>query len=479
VAQTFHRYRPGDKPVAGYKLIRKLGAGGFGEVWQATAPGGAEVALKFIDLTGTQGFREFRSLRLVKKIRHSNLTPLHGFWLKNADETLFDESDATWSHLESATSSKPSPAFGGLDLFTKPVELIVAMGLGEQSLYDRLHKCEKAGLSGIPPEELLDYIADAAKGIDYLNKPQHDLGNGLVPILHCDVKPHNILIVGDTAQVCDFGLAHAVETLRKTCTTPLTMAYAAPESFRGKPSDKSDQYSLGITYVEVRTGCLPFDENLTGYEVMTAHVQGQLDFSRLPPAEAAVIRRATAVRPEDRWASCREMAQELAAAVRSPRGSTPAPSPPSAPVPLQTSKKPAAPAPAPTKTPPNQSTRETPANPRVTPPKADPALKPKPRGVPPPIPPAAKKPVAQKPVANKVAPARRRPTSTAVKLKFSLLLLCIAIAVGVYVFITSNREPTKINRPDRLKPTTKSPATTDETPKSTKAPPRSDSPVER
>ena len=88
MAQTFHRYRAGDKPVGGHKLIRKLGEGAFGEVWQASAPGGAEVALKFIDLTGQQGFREFKSLRLVKKITHTNLTPLHGFWLKNEDGTL-------------------------------------------------------------------------------------------------------------------------------------------------------------------------------------------------------------------------------------------------------------------------------------------------------------------------------------------------------------------------------------------------------
>jgi serine/threonine protein kinase len=317
MAQTFHRYRAGDKPVGGYKLIRKLGEGGFGEVWQACAPGGAEVALKFIDLTGQQGFREFKSLRLVKKITHNNLTPLHGFWLKNEDGTLIDESDVTWSQLAPVAVNDPSSSAAlATAVFTHPVELIVAMGLGKKSLYDRLRECKDENLAGIPADELLEYMEDAARGIDYLNRPIHDMGQGPVPIVHSDVKPHNILIVGDGAQVCDFGLAHAVEALRKTCAAPLTLAYAAPESFRGKPSDKSDQYSLAITYVELRTGALPFDETLTGYEVMTAHVQGQLDYSRLLPGEESVIRRATSALPQDRWRNCREMVIELRKALR-------------------------------------------------------------------------------------------------------------------------------------------------------------------
>ena len=319
MAQTYHRYRAGDKPVGGYKLIRKLGEGGFGEVWQASAPGGAEVALKFIDLTGQQGFREFKSLRLVKKITHTNLTPLHGFWLKNEDGTLIDESDVTWSQLAPSIPTDPgSPPAGALAtaVYAHPVELIVAMGLGKKSLYDRLRECKDEGLGGIPADELLDYMEDAAKGIDYLNRPIHDMGQGPMPIVHSDIKPHNILIVGDGAQVCDFGLAHAVEALRKTCQAPLTLAYAAPESFRGKPCDKSDQYSLGISYVELRTGSLPFDENMTGFEVMTAHVQGQLDFSRLTPAEQSVVRKATSPLPQDRWRSSREMVVELRRALR-------------------------------------------------------------------------------------------------------------------------------------------------------------------
>jgi serine/threonine protein kinase len=190
------------------------------------------------------------------------------------------------------------------------------MGLGKQSLYDRLRECQKKGLTALPVDELLNYMDDAAKGIDYLNKPLHDMGQGRqAPVVHSDIKPHNILIVGDGAAVCDFGLARAVEVLRMSVISPGTLAYAAPESFRKVLHENTDQYSFAITYVELRTGFLPFDENMTGYEVMRCHVDGELDFSRLSPAEAKVIRRATHKQPHKRWPNCRTMVVELRRAV--------------------------------------------------------------------------------------------------------------------------------------------------------------------
>ena len=71
--------------------MRFLGRGGFGEVWKASAPGGAEVGMKLIHLGSAEGGKEFRALQLVKRIRHPNLIPVNAFWLKAADGSMLAE----------------------------------------------------------------------------------------------------------------------------------------------------------------------------------------------------------------------------------------------------------------------------------------------------------------------------------------------------------------------------------------------------
>ncbi len=318
MSHTYHRYKIGDEPIAGYRLTDHLGEGGFGEVWKATAPGGTEVALKIIDLTGQQGLQEFTSLRVVKKVRHPNLMSLQAFWMKDEEGKIVDEAGESSKAAVSVTAAIPDPKRQTQSVgiavtanFARPVELIIAMQLGSMSLHKRLEDCREQGQPGVPVAELLEYLEQAARGIDFLNKPIHDLGKGPVPIVHGDIKPHNILVIGDAAVVCDFGLARAVETLRKTSMAPVTVAYAAPESFKGKVTPTSDQYSLAITYAELRTGRLPFDETMTPYQVMEAHVTRNLDFSRLPEPERLVVERATEGNPEDRWPSSRDMVLAL------------------------------------------------------------------------------------------------------------------------------------------------------------------------
>src|SRR6516225_951895 len=175
-----HAYREGDKPVPGYTLIKILGRGGFGQVWQASAPGGTKVAFKIIDLEGKQGLKEFRAVRLMRHVLHPNLVPIMAFWLKDdmgtiLDGTLGDDADST-TFLKS-----------------KAAELLIAMGLGEKNLLDRLKECQRDGRQGIPTEELLDYMEAAARALDFLNSTTHDMGDGRpVAIQHCDIKPQNI-----------------------------------------------------------------------------------------------------------------------------------------------------------------------------------------------------------------------------------------------------------------------------------------------
>ena len=83
---------------------------------ESPAPGGAEAALKIIRLGSREGRKEFRALQLVKRIRHPNLMPIFGFWLKNADGLILDDAsiDAADFTAEPTGPSKKTMALPGV-----------------------------------------------------------------------------------------------------------------------------------------------------------------------------------------------------------------------------------------------------------------------------------------------------------------------------------------------------------------------------
>ncbi|HET6880117.1 MAG TPA: protein kinase, partial [Pirellulales bacterium] len=328
-------FKIGDEPVPGYRLGKFLGRGGFGEVWRAVGPGGTEVALKSIALDRKQGMKEFRSLRLVKRIHHPNLVPILAFWLIDSEgHPLDDENiDLLGSNIIDSRGGPNAVAVTATMQFNaaRPELLIIAMGLGEKNLLDVLKDHQAKGLPGIPLEELLDYMEGSARAIDFLNTARHNLGGDQpVAIQHCDIKPQNIMLVGDAVQVCDFGLARSLTDVRSTSVAG-SIAFGAPELFwENKPTHATDQYSLAITYYELRTGQLPFGPDMAAIEVMQAHRDGKLDLHHLNDAERSVIKRATTPAPAGRFEKTIDMVRALrratqdGALVVSPEGSRPA-----------------------------------------------------------------------------------------------------------------------------------------------------------
>jgi serine/threonine protein kinase len=304
--------RPGEQPVPGYRLQLRLGRGAIGEVWKASAPGGTSVALKFVNLAGKPAIKELRALQHVKQVRHANLTPIHAFWMLDASGDVLSN-DAIEEYYSGTTGRRPASGDAA-----RPTTLVIAMQIGDESLADRLEKCRRQGHAGIPADELLDYMRDAAKGLDFLNAPRHDLGSGPVGIQHCDVKPQNILLMGDSASVCDFGLARVLGESHTTSAMAGSPAYMAPECIEGhEPSDATDQYSLAISYVELRTGQLPF-RDLNYGDVLHAHLTGGLKLDTLSESEQQAIRRATSRDPASRFPSCVAMVKALRRAVEGP-----------------------------------------------------------------------------------------------------------------------------------------------------------------
>ena len=111
--------------------------------------------------------------------------------------------------------------------------------------------------SRLPIQEAVNIIVQAAAGIGYAHR---------AGLIHCDVKPHNILVTPDQRiKVTDFGIARAMASVHPDERSDVVWGsplYFSPEQAAGEPpSPASDVYSLGIVLYEMVTGRLPFQSN--------------------------------------------------------------------------------------------------------------------------------------------------------------------------------------------------------------------------
>ncbi|MEM7456213.1 MAG: tubulin-like doman-containing protein [Planctomycetota bacterium] len=256
------------KELLGYRLRERIGAGGYGEVWSAEAPGGMVKAVKLI-----YGFHdekraqtELKALDRIKAVRHPFLLSLERIEVHEG-------------------------------------QLVVVTELADFSLADVFDNYVAKGEPGVPRDELLRYIRDAAEGLDYLSQT-HSLQ-------HLDIKPENLLIVSGHVKVADFGLVKDLQhDQSQSLMSGMTPAYAAPELFDGQPGHFSDQYSLAIVYQEMLTGKRPFP-GTTPAQLAAQHMHGKPNLRRLPKGDQTVIAKALSKDPQVRYPNCRAMVEEL------------------------------------------------------------------------------------------------------------------------------------------------------------------------
>lgn len=253
--------------VLGYKLLERIGSGGFGEVWSAEAPGGILKALKIVygfhDEKRAQA--ELKALDRVKALRHPFLLSLERIEIYEG-------------------------------------QLVVVTELADKSMADLFNEHVLKGEAGIPRDLILRYTRDAGDALDYMSE-SHQLQ-------HLDIKPENLLMVSGHVKVADFGLIKDLQNASQSLMQGMTPAYAAPELFDGRPGKFSDQYSLAIVYQEMLSGVRPFPGN-TPAQLAAQHMHGKPDLRSLPKGDISIIAKALAKDPELRFGSCREMAEEL------------------------------------------------------------------------------------------------------------------------------------------------------------------------
>lgn len=276
-----------------YTLIQRIGEGGMAEVFLAEAVVAEglrkRVVIKKIrgDVAGQPEFlRMFvAEAEIALGLNHANIVQVFDF----------------------------GQVHGGFYLAMELVEGVDLMRL-EHVVYDR---------GGRVPTVIAAYVAhQVAAGLAYAHGKRDEYGRPL-GIVHRDISPHNIMLsLAGTVKILDFGIARTAASIRRDegddGVIQGKIAYMSPEQAHGRPVDaRSDIYSLGVVLYELLTAQLVFrDERRT-------RALEQVRTTPLPPIRrvapdvpdelAAVVDRALARDPEDRWDGARAMQAALAA----------------------------------------------------------------------------------------------------------------------------------------------------------------------
>ncbi|NET10313.1 MAG: serine/threonine protein kinase [Symploca sp. SIO2B6] len=263
--------RPTASSFSRYRILGLVGQGQFGQVFCAMhRKTGKLFALKNLERERFPTHQFLRELRFLLSLQHTNIVTCHAI-----------EHTATGRYL--------------------------VMDYCESGTLRSLMADDLA----LPIAQSLRLVADVLQGLDCAHRQK---------IVHCDVKPENILLTltakGWLAKISDFGIARlSQEVYNRSAGNTGSPAYMAPERFYSRYSPASDLYAVGVLLFELLVGRRPFSG--LPKALMMAHLNQTVQCpDSIPAGLQQVITTALEKLPARRFQSAMEMLEQINAAVK-------------------------------------------------------------------------------------------------------------------------------------------------------------------
>ena len=265
------------KQLGKYKVVEVIGKGAMGVVYKGYDP----VLERHV------------ALKTVRK--------------ELVDENLAAQIIARFKNEALASGRLNHPAIVGIYEYgeNKQLAYIAMEYVQGRGLRDFLARQERFGL-----QDVMTIMSRLLDALDYA----HEHG-----VVHRDIKPQNIIMTPDgRLKLADFGIARIDRSsLTQVGSIMGTPAYMSPEQYAGQQVDRrSDIFSCGVVLYELLTGVKPFEgpTETVGYKICHEPHRNpsEINPQGVPEVFDAILTKALAKRPEDRYASAREFAQALA-----------------------------------------------------------------------------------------------------------------------------------------------------------------------
>lgn len=280
---------PGDV-LGRYELLLPVAAGGMAMVWAAR-------------LRGSRGFQKIVAVKTMLP--------------KLSEDPQFEKMFLDEASL--ASRIQHPNVVEVLDLGEQDGVLFIAMEWLDGVPLNQLMKAAKIA-SGIPLDVAVHFLTHAAEGLHAAHELKDDRGQS-IGLVHRDVSPQNIIVGYDGfTKMVDFGLAKATalgDGATRAGQLKGKISYMAPEQVRGDPLDRrADLFALGVVLYAVTTGKHPFRRESEGATLFAISSPDPAPapskfIEGYPEKLEAVLMKAIAKNPNDRFSTALEMARAL------------------------------------------------------------------------------------------------------------------------------------------------------------------------